>query len=180
MKFEIPGRVEPLEAVAPGTAFVGRIGEIPTLCLKVFFRDEDGRAVTKIVALAPGLDAYDGRPGIIDPEMLSAPAVLTRPDLRIAVSPQDWSAVTFVDTGEPESAGTIVLSGDRAYLKFLQGAAADSPVELVDLESGEISRPGDRAYQVGLTSWVVAAPGPAEDEILLRADTDESPDDEDA
>jgi len=179
MKFDIPGRVEPLSEVAPGTLFVGRIADRPTLCLKAFFRDGDGRAVDRLVALAPGLDAYDGRPGIVDPEMLSAPAVLTRPDLSLTVLPHDWAAVTFVDTSDPETAGTVVIGGDRAYLKFMQGDGADSRVDLVDLDSGEIAAPGDRVFRVGLTSWVITAPAPSDDEILLRADADEATADDD-
>lgn len=152
MKVAQTGRVTQVESVAHGAIFVGQVLDRPTLCLKAFYQDADGRAVDRIIGIAPGLEAYRGRPGILEASALTAPAVVALEDVEL-VPEMDWRHTGFVESTDPSKAGEIVFCGGKVYLTFLQGGAENAPPDYVDLESGEILAPPDKMFRTTLPTW---------------------------
>jgi hypothetical protein len=150
MKVAQTGRVTQVDAVAHGTVFVGQVLDRPALCLKAFYQDADGRAVDRIVALSPTLEAYDGRPGILDASALTAPAVLEFAKVELVPDP-DWRRTGFVESAGASGAGEVVYCAGKVYLTFLQGNS-DLP-DHVDLDSGEILGPPDKQFRTTVPSW---------------------------
>jgi|GEM_PF-3995338 len=155
MKVAAIGRVDEFEALEPGTVLVAQVVGRPTLCLKAFYLDADGRRVDRLIGLAPGLEAYRGRPGLLEPQALTAPAVMALGEAELSPVVTAWPRMRFVDSADPETAGQMVICGGRTYLTFLQGAGADTGLDYVDVESGRILAPPDKLFRTVLPEWSV-------------------------
>lgn len=122
--------------VPPGVLFVASISGTYRYCIRTF-DNIHGSNVPSFVVLGPYLEDEPHQPILHQPEQLDKPAMVVGQGARFFVPPKPAAQRPADDAGN-NSAGTVVLVGDKTFLKVIHSLNAGATAIYVNVDSGEI------------------------------------------